>query len=685
MVRQRTNRKRALGGGVFDTVSAMRTLRLTWLALSLWGCGPSSREAPPPPPPPIPDADGDGISDGDEGVATAVDTDRDGTPDYLDRDSDGDTLTDATEAGDRELATPPVDSDQDGKADVRDLDADGNGRDDEIEGSDDLDRDGVGNFADPDDDGDFISDRDELGPNPNVALDTDNDGVGDVHDFDSDGDGVIDLYEGGGDFDHDGLANFRDLDSDGDCRPDRLEAGGPPPRDSDRDRRYDFLDRDADNDGVADRDEDKNCDGALASDESDPLRADTDGDGVDDLVETEAGTNPNNATDNPRAHGDFVFVVPYQQPQLPASDTLDFRPALANVDMYVLIDRSASMSQETQSIKNSLGTVIRDLQCAPIGNGAPGDCISNLYAGLGGIGYRTDQPFVNYLSMQASPNIAGTSIPNVGGTATVEPLVFGLWTAITNLGSDVVNSTYGCGLNAVAANPSCPPGTFGQACFRPGSLPVLVLATDEPPLTELDTSVCPGWGGVTLNALGARSAKVVGVYGSGSSSTTTTNLATMALDTGSVDASAGGVPLVFNGADANAATAIGDGIRALVRGVPLDMGAVANDLPGDAVNAVTAFVDHLETLQPMNNPLCSTGLSDTDTNGDTYRDQFVDVHAGVPLCWKVAAKSNQTVPAIDRPQLFRARVDVIGDGVTVVATRNVFFLVPPQSLDGPIE
>ena len=39
-----------------------------------------------------------------------------------------------------------------------------------------------------------------------------------------------------------------------------------------------------------------------------PLR-DTDGDGAPDLVESVAGTDPNDPTDNPRAHGDFLFVL----------------------------------------------------------------------------------------------------------------------------------------------------------------------------------------------------------------------------------------------------------------------------------------------------------------------------------------------------------------------------------------
>ena len=665
----------------------MRTL---WMALAVTvmatGCGPGSKDPPDAGPVPIVDGDGDGISDAHEGAAAQIDTDRDGTPDYRDLDSDGDSLGDAAEAGDHDLTTPPFDSDDDKQPNFRDLDSDGNGRDDELEGLDDLDSDGLGNFADPDNDGDNIPDGDELGPNPSVAADTDNDGTPDLHDRDSDGDGIDDLFETGADFDSDGLANFRDLDSDGDCRADRLERGAEAtPRDTDLDRRYDFIDRDSDNDGVADRTEDANCDGGHAAPESSAIRTDTDGDGVSDLIEREAGTDPNSAADNPRVRGDFVFVMPYQKPQLPLADNLDFKPALANVDLYVLIDRSESMASETQSIKNSLGGVIRDLQCAPIGNGAPGTCIPNLQAGLGGIGYETKQPFVHYLPIQQSPNFAGTSIPNVDDGETREPLVFGVWTALSNADSALANGTYGCHLDPVVANTSCPPGTYGQACFRPGSLPVVVLATDEAALQSgADTVTCPGWSNVALPALGARKAKLVGVFGSSPLGMTISNLITMASDTGAVDSSAGNAPLVFNGADAGAAAAIGDGIRALVRGVPLDMGAVAVDGSGDAVNTVAAFVDYLETLQ-LGDALCANGLIDDDSNGDGHDDQFRGVRAGVPLCWKLAAKQNRTVPELDAPQLFRARVDVVGDGVTVVDSRDVFFLVPPKAIDDPIE
>ena len=69
------------------------------------------------------DADGDGISNAQEIIAArglgtnANDIDQDGTPNWLDTDSDGDGFLDSFEAGDTDLCTPPVDLDNNGIAD----------------------------------------------------------------------------------------------------------------------------------------------------------------------------------------------------------------------------------------------------------------------------------------------------------------------------------------------------------------------------------------------------------------------------------------------------------------------------------------------------------------------------------------------------------------------------------------
>ena len=67
------------------------------------------------------DTDCDTICDVDEGDAKRRDTDRDGMPDFLDSDSDGDGITDREEAGDEDPRTPPFDRDQNGVADYLDV------------------------------------------------------------------------------------------------------------------------------------------------------------------------------------------------------------------------------------------------------------------------------------------------------------------------------------------------------------------------------------------------------------------------------------------------------------------------------------------------------------------------------------------------------------------------------------
>jgi hypothetical protein len=154
----------------------------------------------------------------------------------------------------------------------------------------------------------------------------------------------------------------------------------------------------------------------------------------------------------------------------------------------------------------------------------------------------------------------------------------------------------------------------------------------------------------------------------------------MATGTGAVDATNANAPLVFAGSDAGAATAIQNGILALAAGVPLDLAAALADDPSDAVDALAAFVDHLETLQ-LGTPECANGLTAVDTDADTIDDAYVDVPTRTPVCWKLLPKTNATVPESAVPQVFRATVRVLGDGVTELDAREVFFIVPPLPLE----
>lgn len=98
------------------------------------------------------DSDGDGIPDFVETLDR--DTDKDGTPDYLDTDSDNDGIPDYIESGISDACDndSPVDTDGDGVPDYLDLDSDGDGMPDASEGTSDCDRDGIPNYIDEYDD-----------------------------------------------------------------------------------------------------------------------------------------------------------------------------------------------------------------------------------------------------------------------------------------------------------------------------------------------------------------------------------------------------------------------------------------------------------------------------------------------------------------------------------------------------
>lgn len=662
----------------------MKLVRLCLLALLVVSCGPASSGGDDDGSSDTADSDGDLISNADEGMATGTDTDGDGTPDYKDDDSDGDGIPDYREAGDADAASAPVDSDGDGIPDFRDTDSDANGRPDGIDGLDDIDNDGLSNFQDVDDDGDQIEDVKELGPNALQPVDTDGDGTPDFRDTDSDNDTLTDLIETSQDYDQDGAGNYVDLDSDGDCLSDQIEGTGDP----DMDNHMNFIDRDSDDDGLADGVEDANCNGVQDAGETSVTNGDTDGDGVSDMIEVAAGTNPTSATSNPQANGDFVFIEPYMKPQSPTDDDLDFSTKLQALDMYVLIDRSGSMSQEIVSVRDNLATAISHLTCPPLGTGNPATCIPDLWAGAGTIGYQGSgvNAYQNYRDIQKNPNISGIPVTEPSGTNSQEPLTFAAWASITGLGG----ANYAMG--SVPARSTCNGSpaqlagfpTFGYPCFRQGALPVVLLATDEPPISTGDTYKSPDWTSVVKSVYLGKKAKLVGIMGSGVAGTSVeTDMRLMATDTGAVDAANNNAPLVFDGSGANAATAIENGIRTLANGLPLDINALSVDDPSDAVDAVTAFVDHLQTLQ-LGTAQCANGLTDVDTNADQFKDKYLQVRTGTPVCWKVVSKQNTTVPATDVPQLFRAKVKVYGDGVTQLDERNVFFLVPPQPLDNPI-
>ncbi|WKN46314.1 T9SS type A sorting domain-containing protein [Tunicatimonas pelagia] len=260
------------------------------------------------------DADNDGLAsvvDSSEGGTAFLYPDSDGDTfrDYFDVDSDNDGIADTTEEGGRDTDANGVidgftDTDNDGLADevdsdnggtafsfndqdgdglnnYRDLDSDNDGLPDIIEGGGtDADANGrVDTFADANDNG--YADALESAPLP--VTDTDNDGLADFNDIDSDNDGIVDVIEISQTADANGrISGFTDANSNG--LNDAQEGSAISPVNTDSDGLADYLDLDADNDGITDKVESQTKATFVAL-----TNLDSDNDGLDDAYDPDQG------------------------------------------------------------------------------------------------------------------------------------------------------------------------------------------------------------------------------------------------------------------------------------------------------------------------------------------------------------------------------------------------------------
>ncbi|NMC72563.1 MAG: hypothetical protein GYA57_21240 [Myxococcales bacterium] len=618
------------------------------------------------------DADGDTISDADEGRGDRLDTDADTLPDDQDTDSDDDTIPDAVEAGDSDPCTPPRDTDVDGTPDARDIDADGNGVFDRFEGSGDLDGDTLLDALDPDDDGDMISDLEEIAGNPSAPPDHDGDTRPDYRDTDSDDDTIGDRDERGRDTDADTVPDRFDEDSDNDTIPDSDEAGDADlatyPVDTDGDGTPDVWDADSDADGLSDRLEHESG--------TDPTRGDSDGDGVNDLIEVAAGTGALDPADNPRARGNFVFEVPYEEDPNPWQDTLVFATNLQKADVYFAVDTSGSMDGEIANLRSGLRSIILPGIVARIpdvrmGAGRFEDCpgagCSNAMNNLQDI--TTDIGAVE----SAIASMTGLC----GGT---EPYLDMLWLLATGDTSAYASSD-------VRPRPRrcADPATVGWPCFRPEAVKIIVQCGDE-----VATQTCGGRSVATVTAaMNAQRIKFIGV----NSGASRPGFEQVANGTSSVDATTGR-PLVFDisASGTGLSDAVVDAVDQLAHNVPIRVDAIpadgADEPPHDPpVDAVVEFIAYLETntsgatiVDPVTGETrtCTAGVETADGDGDTHPDYFPRVFPGTSVCWDIHVQRNVTVEPLPHvPQLFRATINVQGDLYTPLDSREIFFLVKP--------
>jgi len=219
----------------------------------------------------------------------SIDTDGDGIPNEVDLDDDNDGITDVIEGTD--------DTDGDGIPDSQDLDSDNDGITDVTEsGGSDPDNNGIiGTGLVPgDSDGDGLADVVDIdGSNTGTPnIDTDGDGIPNTQDLDADNDGLTDVVESGGtDANNDGIVDGTDPDHDGilssaDQDPTGYGDTGNTlnPTNTDGNGNPNYLDIDADDDGIVDNVEWQTTAGYIP-----PTGLDSDGDGIDNAYDQTNG------------------------------------------------------------------------------------------------------------------------------------------------------------------------------------------------------------------------------------------------------------------------------------------------------------------------------------------------------------------------------------------------------------
>jgi hypothetical protein len=147
-----------------------------------------------------------------------------------------------------------------------------------------------------------------------------------------------------------------------------------------------------------------------------------------------------------------------------------------------------------------------------------------------------------------------------------------------------------------------------------------------------------------------------------------------------------------------------DGIAALANGLKFDVHVQANDIdPMTVDNFIDRLVPNISgtgaaamcVVVPMGQLVDNfVGPHATPGKGiDMILDTFLGLSGAVQICFDVIPKQNTAVMPTDQPQFFRAQLQVIGqtggpmgvvNSFNLGTPRDVFFLVPPQIVNGPI-
>lgn len=214
-------------------------------------------------------------------------------------------------------------------------------------------------------------------------------------------------------------------------------------------------------------------------------QTDTDMDGVPDVADQCPGQQGwRTPCDNNATNDGFYHTLPFGS--APVTDELEIDFQLQTADVYVLMDNTGSMADEITNLRNTLRTGTIDGSCAEGVNGgvlgaircaipdtAFGLGLFREYGtgGSGEAGHEYNLYYHHALDITTDLALMQTNVGRLytqGNVTTEESITQALYSTIT-----------GRGLGRYLGNrTACANGGFGYACFRPSSIPIVILLTD---------------------------------------------------------------------------------------------------------------------------------------------------------------------------------------------------------------
>jgi len=511
-----------------------------------------------------------------------------------------------------------------------------------------------------DEDGDGISDDLEGAPFLRTAMTAS--APPDYQNVDSDDDGVSDADEA--------RRSYPGFTAD--TRP--ALTCGDLPDDCDADGYTNHRDRDSDNDGLTDREE-------ATRTRSNPCVADTDGDGVGDLIESAAGSSPTDPMSRPPA-GSLYVTLPHMDPMGPQTRSFDFSTRIRSADIMFLVDTTGSMSGTITAVRNTLSTTIVPGIVRAIGPGADmryGMSEHRDFANGGG-----DFALRVLQRLDANPMLsqnATTRLAAAGGGDGPESQVAAMHSLLSGFGLPQYGGTptrmataADCGGDATA---------FGWGCFRPGRVPIIVLFSDADWHNGTAMPTTNFYSGVPTAATWAqlvaefrrREAYFIGI--DVLSTATYTNAVALARDSRTLDGA--GMPIAFRGSPSSVAANVISAVTTLAQGTRQD---VTRRGVGDPME--TRLAAGRQTSEFMQRIVPLRGTPAAPAGFDRFDDAtFYNVSPSTVVTFEVTFFNDFHRNTSGAAQLFRATIEVLGRASSVLDTIQVFVIVPTEANSGP--